>query len=132
MSNLLNNGKPKKRLLERGPKIVPSQEFKLEPTEEVTVEEVLVQEEQQAPTPRQTEVTDSPEANKKREAAQITSVRVTKPTRNKLNALIQLGKADNADSLIDILLDEYIKTNLVKDEEKTFNLILDIIQKRDR
>lgn len=132
MSNLLNNGKPKKRLLERGPKIVPSQEFKLEPTEEVTVEEVLVQEEQQAPTPRQAEVTDSPKANKKREAAQITSVRVTKPTRNKLNALIQLGKADNADSLIDILLDEYIKTNLVKDEEKTFNLILDIIQKRDR
>lgn len=132
MSNLLNNGKPKKRLLERGPKIVPSQEFKLEPTDEVTVEDVLVQEQQPAHAPRQTEATDSPKANKRREAAQITSVRVTKTTRNKLNALIQLGKADNVDSLIDILLDEYIKTNLVKDEEKTFNLILDIIQKRDR
>ncbi|MED3804411.1 DUF5388 domain-containing protein [Lysinibacillus xylanilyticus] len=132
MSNLLNNGKPKKRLLERGPKIVPSQEFKLEPADEVTVEEVLVQEQQPALTPRQTEATDSPKTNKNREAAKITSVRVTKTTRNKLNALIQLGKADNVDSLIDILLDEYIETSLVKDEEKTFNLILDIIQKRDR
>ena len=65
-------------------------------------------------------------------ATNITSVRVTKYTRNKLNALIQLGKADNVDTLIDILLYEYIETNLVKDEKKTFNLILDIIQKRDR
>lgn len=132
MSNLLNNGKPKKRLLERGPKIVPAQEFKLEPTDEITVEEDLVQEQQPASTPRQAEATASPKTTKKREVAQITSVRVTKTTRNKLNALIQLGKADNVDTLIDILLDEYIETNLVKDEKKTFNLVLEIIQKRDR
>lgn len=61
----------------------------------------------------------------------ITSVRVTKYKRNKLNALIQLGKADNIDTLINILLDEYIETSLVKDEKKTFNFVLDIIQKRD-
>ena len=132
MSNLLNNGKPKKRLLERGPKIVPTQEFKLEPTEEVTVEEVPVQEQQPAPTPRQTETTISPKITKKRETAQITSVRVTKTTRNKLNALIQLGKADSVDTLIDIILDEYIESNLVKDEKKTYRLVFDIIQKRDR
>ena len=45
MSNLLNNGKPKKRLLDRGPKIVPTQEFKLEEAVEVK-EETPAQEEQ--------------------------------------------------------------------------------------
>lgn len=130
MSNLLNNGKPKKRLLERGPKIVPAQEFKLEPTEEVAVEETSIQEQQAAP--QQTEAVSPAKTAKKRQAAQITSVRVTKITRNKLNALIQLGKADNVDTLIDILLDEYIENNLVKDEKKTYSLVLDILQKRDR
>ena len=123
MSNLLNSGKPKKKLLERGPKIVPDQEFKLGPQEDAV----------------QTETTTSPvkakvpeKKKKKRGASEITSVRVSKTTRNKLNALIQLGKADNVDVLIDILLDEYMENNLVKDEKKTYNLILDIIQKRDR
>ncbi|MFJ7953008.1 DUF5388 domain-containing protein [Lysinibacillus sp. NPDC096418] len=129
MSNLLNNEKPKRKLLQRGPKIVPNQEFKLESTDEATVE---VSAQEQQPTPPQAEPKAPAKAQKKREAAQITSVRVTKPTRNRLNALIQLGKADNVDTLIDILLDEYIETNLVKDEKKTFNLVLDIIQKRDR
>ncbi|MFJ7669675.1 DUF5388 domain-containing protein [Lysinibacillus sp. NPDC097195] len=66
------------------------------------------------------------------QATNITSIRVAKCTRNKLNALIQLGEAVNVDTLIDILLEEYIEANLVKDEKKTFNLIFDIIQKRDR
>ena len=130
MSDLLNNEKPKKKLLQRGPKIVPAQEFKLEPTDEIPAE-IPVQE-QSTPTSPKVEPKAPAKAPKKREAAQITSVRVTKPTRNKLNALIQLGKADNVDTLIDLLLDEYIETNLVKDEKKTFNLVLDIIQKRDR
>lgn len=134
MSNLLNNEKPKKKLLQRGPKIVPAQEFKLELTDDTPAEttaEVSVQQ-QPISSSSQMEPKTSVKASKKREVPQITSVRVTKPTRNKLNALIQLGKADNVDTLIDILLDEYIETNLVKDEKKTFHLILDIIQKRDR
>lgn len=140
MSNLLNNGKPKKRLLERGPKIVPAQEFKLESAEAVaeavkaeveTETGALVQEKQQ-PTPKTTEEASVKKTKKREAAAQITSVRVTKTTRNKLNALIQLGKADSVDVLIDILLDDYIENNLVKDEKKTFNLVLGVIQKRDR
>ncbi|MEK4231338.1 DUF5388 domain-containing protein [Solibacillus sp. FSL H8-0538] len=127
MSNLLNNGNPKKKLLNRGPKIVPAQEFKLELTDE-PVAEAPVQEPQPTPAPPIVEE----KASKKRDAAQITSVRVTKATRNKLNALIQLGKADNVDNLIDILLDEYIESSLVNDEKKTFHLVLEIIQKRDR
>ena len=122
MSNLLNNNKPKKKLLDRGPKIVPAQEFKLEEVNEETpsdVQEQLTQAEQ-AP------------AKKRNTTAKITSVRVTKATRNKLNTLIQLGKADSVDVLLDHLLDEYIQHNLAKDEQKTFDLIFDVIQKRDR
>lgn len=123
MSNLLNSGKPKKKLLDRGPKIVPNQEFKLEPQEDAVPNETTT-------SPVKVEVPEK--TPKRRGAPEITSVRVSKITRNKLNALIQLGKADNVDVLIDILLDEYMENNLVKDEKKTYNLILDIIQKRDR
>ena len=120
MSDLLKNNGGKKKLLNRGPKIVPAQEFKLEEKDTAAVT-----------SPKEQKTADSKVA-KKREAAQITSVRVTKATRNKLNALIQLGKAENVDILIDILLDEYIENTLLKEEKKTFNLVLDIIQKRDR
>lgn len=116
MSNLLNNNKPKKKLLDRGPKIMPAQEFKLE---DVPAD---VQEQQAQAEP----------AKKRNTAAQITSVRVTKTTRNKLNTLIQLGKADSVDVLLDHLLDEYIENHLAKEEQKTFDLIFDVIQKRDR
>ena len=128
MSNLLNNGKPRKKLLERGPKIVPAQEFKLDAFEE-TETESKPQQEQQQPEAKPAKETKK---TKKRESAQITSVRVTKPTRHKLNALIQLGKADSVDMMIDLLLEDYIENNLIKDEKKTFNLVLDILQKRDR
>lgn len=126
MSNLLNNGKPRKKLLERGPKIVPAQEFKLAVAEEADAES-----NSQKQQPEAKPVEDA-KKGRKRESAQITSVRVTKTTRNKLNAFIQLGKADSVDVMIDILLDEYVENNLAKDEKKTFNLILDILQKRDR
>lgn len=115
MSNLLNNNKPKKKLLDRGPKIMPAQEFKLE---DATAD---VQEQPQ----------EEP-VKKRTTAAQITSVRVTKTTRNKLNTLIQLGKADSVDVLLDHLLDEYIENHLAAEEQKTFDLIFDVIQKRDK
>lgn len=138
MSNLLNNGKPKKRLLDRGPKIVPAQEFKLEEVVEVK-EETPAQEEQQpktTPAPKQetkpAKETPAKKTKKSDSGAQITSVRVTKATRSKLNALIQLGKADSVDILLENLLDEYIENNLVKEEKKIFNLVYEVIQKRDR
>lgn len=129
MSNLLNNGKPKKRLLDRGPKIVPTQEFKLDSTNETKVEEPVQEEKQSS---EKAEQAPTKKTKKQDTAAQITTVRVTKATRNKLNALIQLGKADSVDVLLDILLDEYIENNLVKEEKKTFNLVFEVIQKRDR
>ena len=134
MSNLLNNEKSKRKLLQRGPKIVPAQEFKLESTDEALTAPLVADALQDQPEskPEKVQPNTTAKATKKSGASQITSVRVTKQTRNKLNALIQLGKADNADMLIDIILDEYIETNLLEDEKKTFNLIFDIIQKRDR
>ena len=128
MSNLLNNDKPKKKLLNRGPKIVPEQEFKLEetsvPVEPPKKEQPVAATKKEPAAPKK--------VVKKIEGPQNTSVRVSKATRSKLNALIHLGKADNVDTIIDILLAEYIENNLVKDEKKTFNLILDIMQKRER
>lgn len=120
MSNLLNNGQPKKKLLQRGAKIEPDKQFNLSEIEEVVDEPV-----------KEAKKVEVKVAQKRRNTQDITSVRVTKATRNKLNALIQMGKADNVDLLIDILLDEYIDNTLVKDEKKTYNIVLDIIQKRD-
>lgn len=137
MSNLLNNDKPKKKLLNRGPKIVPEQEFVLE---DKVIETPPVEQSETGTTGKtgktgttgKTAVKPPRKVSKKVNGATITSVRVTKATRNKLNALIQLGKADNVDTLIDILLDEYAENNLVKDEKKTYSLILSILQKRGR
>lgn len=129
MNSLLNNGKPKKRLLDRGPKIVPTQEFKLETTQETKAEEPVQEEKKSS---EKAEQFSTKRTKKQNTAAQITTVRVTKATRNKLNALIQLGKADSVDVLLDILLDEYIENNLVKEEKKTFNIVFEVIQKRER
>lgn len=128
MSNLLNNGKPRKKLLDRGPKIVPAQEFKLEETVEVK-ESAPAQEKQVAKPARKR---TAKKTKKQKVETNITSVRVTKSTRNKLNALIQLGKADSVDVLLDTLLDEYIENSLVQDEQKIFNLFYEVIQKRDQ
>lgn len=149
MSNLLN----RKKLLDRGPKIEPTESFKLddEPKKatEVVEDGTLAKEApKEAPKEASKEApkagpkvapkagskapTKAPKTPRKRQASDITSVRVSKQTRNKLNALIQLGKADSVDVLIDALLEEYMEANLVKEDKKVFNLILDIIQKRDK
>ena len=128
MSNLLNNGKPRKKLLDRGPKIVPAQEFKLEETAEVK-ESAPAQEKQATKPARKRTATKT---KKQKVETNITSVRVTKSTRNKLNALIQLGKADSVDVLLDTLLDEYIENSLAQDEQKIFDLFYEVIQKRDQ
>ena len=131
MSNLLNNNnKPKKKLLDRGPKIVPAQEFKLEEvTESNEVVEVAPTQEPQQPK----KATKPAKKTKKRSKdTDITSVRVKKATRNKLNTLIQLGKGDSVDELLDVVLQEYLENSLLTEEKKTFDLLLEVIQKRDK
>jgi len=121
LSNLLNN-KAKKKLLDRGPKITPTQEFKLTDTEETNVQPELFE----------TELLKTANVQKKKTKQSITSVRVTKATRNKLNALVQLGRAESVDILIDILIDEYVDTNLAKEEKKTYEIILQVLHNKER
>ena len=106
---------------------MPAQEFKLEETAEVK-ESAPAQEKQVAKPARKR---TAKKTKKQKVETNITSVRVTKSTRNKLNALIQLGKADSVDVLLDKLLDDYIQNSLVEEEKKIFNLVYEVIQKRD-
>ena len=126
MSNLLNSNKPKRKLLDRGAKITPEKQFDIAEIEPATNKLAIAKEEEKVEKKAEKKATP-----KRRNAQDITSVRVTKSTRNKLNALIQMGKADSVDVMIDILLDEYIDNTLVKDEKKTYGIVLGIIQNRD-
>lgn len=127
MSNLLN----KKKLLNRGPKIVPEQEFVLEETVQESSKKVAEPKVEEVPEEKPAKASAKKTPAKRTTPADITSIRVTKATRSKINALIQMGTADNADLLIDILLDEYIDTTLTKDEKKTYGIVLDILKKRE-
>lgn len=116
MSNLLNKNS-KKKLLERGPNIAPTNQFKLESVEQIE--------------PAVTEPTQSAEIKKAVSSERkATSVRVRKSTRNKLNALVSLNKAETIDDLLDIMIDEYLSANLLKDEKKQFDLILELYKSK--
>lgn len=119
LSNLLNN--KKKKLLDRGPKITPAQEFTLNDVEtnETNVSSV-------EPEPLKVVKEERPKKTKQ----STTTVRVEKITRSKLNALVQMGKAETVDVLVDILIDEYVNHQLLKDEKKTFDILLDVLRKK--
>ena len=116
MSNLLNKNS-KKKLLDRGPNIAPTNQFKME-TDEQT--EPVVTEPVQSSNIKKA-------ASSERKA---TSVRVRVSTRSKLNALVSLNKADTIDELLDIMIEEYMSTNLLKDEKKQFELILELYKSK--
>lgn len=120
LSNLLNN--KKKKLLDRGPKISPAQEFTLSDvgTNETNVSSV-------EPEPLKVIKEEKPKKAKQ----STTTVRVEKLTRSKLNALVQMGKAETVDVLVDILIDEYVNHQLLKDEKKTYDILLNILRKKE-
>lgn len=117
MSNLLNKN-PRKKLLERGPQISPANQFKLEAVEqtEPVVPEVEKKQETKKVTP--------PEKK-------VTSVRVKKSTRDKLNALVSLNKADTIDELLEIMIDEYLSANILKDEKKQFDIVMNLYKSKN-
>ncbi len=129
LSNLLNN-QTKKKLLDRGPKITPTQEFTLTDIEEKKVEPKGTT--PSAKAKEKEKEKETVQVQKRTTPQNITSVRVSKATRNKLNALVQLGKAESVDVLIDILLDEYVEQNIGKTERKTYDIIVNVLQKKDR
>lgn len=112
MSNLLQ---PKKKLLNRGPKIEPAKTFSLEEVEKVA--EQPQEEPKKVGRPRT--VTD-----------EITSVRISKSTRSKLNALVQMGKASNADMMINELIEQYVSSSLTDDDSRIFNIISETLNNR--
>lgn len=129
MSNLLNP--KKKQLLNRGPKIEPQTAFSLD--EELEVDELKKdgQQEQQPTTAIEaTPQTKKPGRPKVIRDDQVTSVRLMKSTRSKLNALVQLGKAENVDLLIDSLVEDYIKQELTKDEKRIYQIVFETFNKK--
>lgn len=114
MSNLLNKNS-KKNLSDRGPKIEPTIPFKLEEVEPVVQTEF------------EKRVKKKEASSEKKES----SVRVKKSTRNKLNALVSLNKADTIDDLIEIMFDEYFSVHVTKDEKKQFDMVMDLYKSKN-
>lgn len=130
MSNLLN---PKKKLLDRGPKIEPQTAFSLDEDKETKVDEMKndgQQQQQPAAEVEETPITKKPGRPKVIRDDQVTSVRLMKSTRSKLNALVQLGKAENVDLLIDSLVEDYIKQELTKDEKRIYQIVFETFNKK--
>ncbi|PPA68683.1 DUF5388 domain-containing protein [Jeotgalibacillus proteolyticus] len=112
MSDLLR--KKSKQILDRGASIQPKTTFNLE-------------EEVRESSSKQKGTSEGRETGRKKAAANsTTTVRVSTLNKDKLNALVVLGVADNVDNLVDILMDEYISSILSKDEKKQYSLILDV------
>lgn len=128
MSNLLKKGN-----LSRKPNAKPEETFSLEDLDEKPKK---VEEAKQPKQPTEEPVIEkatpkkSTTKKKRKINEDITSVRVTKETRSRLNALIQLGRAENVDDLIDAIVDDYIEMQLTPNEKKTFDILVKVIQKR--
>lgn len=112
----------KRKLLDRGPKITPAQEFTLDAMD---TKETKVNSGEPEPLKIVKEVP-------KKARQSTTTVRVEKLTRSKLNALVQMGKAESVDVLVDILIDEYVNHQLLKDEKKTYDIILNVLRKKEQ
>src|SRR5690606_11102727 len=60
-----------------------------------------------------------------------TTVRVEEITRSKLNALVQLVKAETVDVLVDILIDEYVNHQRLQEEKDTYDILLNSLRKKE-
>jgi len=127
MSNLLKKGN-----LARKPSAKPVETFSLDDLKEDETPKKTEKPKNVVEKETEEKVSaKAPTTKKKRKVNEdITSVRVTKDTRSRLNALIQLGRAENVDDLIDAIVDEYIEMQLTPTEKKTFDILVKVIQKR--
>ena len=113
MSNLVQKNKGKKKLLIKTPVNKPETVFKIEDVEK-------------------------PDISTKKSSKKVSSksvdnsatVRVNKTTRNKLNALVSLGKASSVDDLLEQVIDTYLENNLTKEELKLFNSFLLVLKNK--
>lgn len=115
MSDLLRKKTKPNKLLNRGQKITPTTTFSL--TDEISSPPV-----QETPASKEAET----RASKAQAKTASTTVRVSAPIKEKLNALVTMGIAGSVDSLLEILIEEYESAYLTKEEKKQYALILDI------
>lgn len=125
MSNLLKKGN-----LSRKPNAKPAETFSLEDLDEKPKKVEEAKQPSEEPVIEKATPKKSTTKKKRKINEDITSVRVTKETRSRLNALIQLGRAENVDDLIDAIVDDYIEMQLPPNEKKTFDILVKVIQKR--
>lgn len=109
MSDLLKR-KPKK--IEKGVTVTPNTTFTLDELPVPPKEPVVENKPTTKATPRPPQKT--------------TTVRVSVPMKNKLNAMVTMGLADSVDQLTDLVVDEFISNILTKDQKKQLDIIYDL------
>lgn len=111
MSNLIK--KNKKKLLVKTPVNEPETIFKIENNKD----------------PQESNSKNSPKKSIKSIESSVT-VRVNKTTRNRLNALVYMGKASSVDDLLEQVIDTHLDNNLTKEELKLFNSFLVVLENK--
>ena len=120
MSDLIQ--KPaRKRLLDLKGAAAPQQTYKAEVSEDRTVE---------SKTTSQKE-TSNKRATKNSVNIGSSTVRVSNLTKNKLSALVTMGKADSADAIISTMIDEYLEL-LSSNERKEYEMIRDVLMMKQK
>ena len=120
MSDLIQ--KPaRKRLLERKGAAAPQQTYKAEVSEDQTVESKNTSQKE----------TSNKRAIKNSVNIGSSTVRVSNLTKNKLSALVTMGKADSADAIISTMIDEYLEL-LSSNERKEYEIIRDVLMMKQK
>lgn len=115
MSDLIQ--KPaRKRLLDRKGAAAPQQTYKAEVSEDQTVESKTMSQKE----------TSNKRVAKNSVNIGSSTVRVSNLTKNKLSALVTMGKADSADAIISTMIDEYLEL-FSSNEKKEYELIRDVL-----
>jgi len=120
MSDLIQ--KPaRKRLLDRKGAAAPQQTYKAEVSADQTVES----------TTKSPKETSNKRTVKNSVNSGSSTVRVSNLTKNKLSALVTMGKADSADAIISTMIDEYLEL-LSSNERKEYEMIRDVLMMKQK
>ena len=120
MSDLIQ--KPvKKRLLDRKGAAAPQQTYKAEVPEENTGNSNTASQ----------KVTPNKRGAKATVNTGSSTVRVSNLTKNKLSSLVTMGKADSADAMISVMIDEYLEL-LSSNERKEYEMIRNVLMMKQK
>ena len=91
----------------------------------------LNEQRQNTPTPKSIFTTDQLKTKKKSRPATTTS-RVTYESVHGINSLITMGVGDTFGEVVDMLLDNYVKNNLTKEEKNTYRSLRKIFSDKSK